>query len=158
VDVPQNPSRSDFLCGSTLVGIRLLARKNPVGKNCQRQLAGIVEVPLAVSVWARLVAYILRQATECRLRPHPGMEEAKQVAAVCVLAETVGDIVRKSSECRCRPLVSLPAFAMRKHAAGCWQQAYLILGWEIRCKAENEVSGETRTRGLGMILLNKMIF
>jgi hypothetical protein len=35
VDVPQNPFGSDFLVGCTLVVIRLLARKNPAGKNCQ---------------------------------------------------------------------------------------------------------------------------
>jgi hypothetical protein len=145
VDVPQNPSRSDFLRGSTLVGIRLLARKIPAGKNCQRQLAGIVEVPLVVSDWGRLVAYILRRATECRLRPHLGMEEARQVVVVCVLAETVGGIARKGSECRCRRFASLPAFAMRKRAAGCWKQAYLILGREIKCKTENKGSGETST-------------
>ena len=145
VVVPQNPSLSDFLGGSTLVGIRLLACKNPAVKNCQRQLAGIVEVPLVVSVWCRLVAYILRRATECRFRPHPGMEEVRQVAVVRVLAETVGDIVRKDSECRCRRFVSLLAFAMRKRAAGCWKQAYLTLSREIRGKPKNEVSGETRT-------------
>jgi hypothetical protein len=86
-----------------------------------------VEVPLVVSVCGRFVAYILRWAIECRLRPHPGMEEARQVAVLCVLAETVGDIVRKGSECRCRRFVSQSVFAMRKHAAGCWKQAYLIL-------------------------------
>jgi hypothetical protein len=34
VVAPQSPSRSDFLGGSTLVGIRLLARKNPPVENC----------------------------------------------------------------------------------------------------------------------------
>jgi hypothetical protein len=104
-----------------------------------------VEVPLVVSVCGRFVAYILRWAIECRLRPHPGMEEARQVAVLCVLAETVGDIVRKGSECRCRQFVSLLVFAMRKRAAGRWKQAYLILDWEIRGKTEKEVPGETRT-------------
>jgi hypothetical protein len=86
------------------------------------------------------------------------MEEARQVVVVCVLAETVGDTVRKGSECRCRRFVSLSVFAMRKRAAECWKQAYLILDWEFRCKTENEISGETRTSTLGVVLLNKMIF
>ena len=72
------------------------------------------------------------------------MEEARQVAVLCVLAETVGDIVRKGSECRYRRFVSPSVFAMRKRAAGCWKQAYLTLGWEIRGKTEKEVPGETR--------------
>ena len=32
------------------------------------------------------------------------------------------------------------------------------LGWKIRCRAENGVLEEMRTRELGVILLNKMIF
>jgi hypothetical protein len=73
------------------------------------------------------------------------MEEARQVAVLCVLAETAGDIVRKGSECRYRRFVSLSVFAMRKRAAGCWKQAYLILDWEISGKAEKEIPRETRT-------------